>query len=292
VTAHLVDCSCMEPDASWGQVALRIPWSEVGAVQSFAVPVRLVRLSGELPTGHRDGDDSSEMSRLLGQLPAGIRIIVTGEHPAGLVSELPRAMESEHKNLWFEVSGEAKDLVATVRQAGLSGWPVLLPRDSAALWQSPDLLDLLDLYLFEETLQVPIEPFHSMLVSLLSRSGRTLWNMWFGWPLDFFFIDEDHHVSLCASWASDSNRCYGSATDSVSVWRASEAHDSLAAMLDERKSCSDCESCPIRHLCGGALRAVHSDVDCSTWVEIVERLRLAAAALGRTAGDRNHGNQS
>ena len=291
MTAHMVDCACLDPDTSWGQVALRIPWSDAARVTSLAVPVRSVLLSGEAADRLKH-DDVAQMARVIDLLPAGIRIIVTGDDANFLVPGLPLALEPKHKNLWFEAASNVEDLGAVVREAGLLGWPVNLSRDSAQLWGSPQLLDLLDLYLFEAGLQVPIEPFHSMLVSLLSRSGRTLWNIWFGWPLDFFFVDGENRVGLCPSWASDSARCYGQATDSIEKWRTSDAHRQLAAMLDERKSCSDCESCPIRHLCGGALRAVHPDVDCSIWVEVVERLRLAAADLGRRAGTRErHGRQ-
>lgn len=52
------------------------------------------------------------------------------------------------------------------------------------------ILKILDLYLHHSTLDIPIEPFHSILVSKLKRTKLHLWNLHLMFPGGFFYIDD------------------------------------------------------------------------------------------------------
>ena len=52
------------------------------------------------------------------------------------------------------------------------------------------ILKILDLYLHHSSLDIPVEPFHSILVSKLKKTKLHLWNLHLMFPGGFFFADD------------------------------------------------------------------------------------------------------
>jgi len=52
------------------------------------------------------------------------------------------------------------------------------------------VLKILDLYLHHSSLDIPIEPFHSILVSRLKRTKLHLWNLHLMFPGGFYYVDD------------------------------------------------------------------------------------------------------
>ncbi len=264
----------------WGQVALRLRDAEaLAAVAEWQalVPVRRIRVPLQGPAG-----------AVLGAVGPGVRVDceVTPETVVGLGSEAPLTWIRRGVNAWAVLAEESgANALEVVRSAGAAGWPVQLEPTAALLGGALPVLDLLHHYLFHPTLVTPVEPFHGLLVSLLRHRPRPLWFHWFGVPPDYFFVDADGQVSLCAAWACGTDRRYGSEDEPVTAWRASAAH---ARLVKERaradRTDPACQGCPVTALCGGAIRALSpapADADCDTWREALERLRMAAGRLQR-----------
>jgi hypothetical protein len=52
------------------------------------------------------------------------------------------------------------------------------------------IMKILDLYLHHSLLDIPIEPFHSILVSKLKKTKLHLWNLHLMFPGRFFYVDD------------------------------------------------------------------------------------------------------
>lgn len=266
---------------SWGQVALRVerlgsreslrdllePWRAHAALRRLRLPAA------------GDPEDA------LGAAGVGLRVdwVLGPEGAVRLRAVSPSRWRRRGVVPWAvpaAVSGPA--LKETVCLAGTAGWPVEL-RPEVWVGDAP-LLQLLDFYLFHPGLTVPVEPFHSLLIGLLSRRARTLWALWFGAAADCFYLNDAGNVSLCAAWAAQPSRCFGASDDPPEAWRASAPHASLRALLSgESWPDPACGSCQARAVCGGALLSTLPSARCDVFREVMVRLQLAAAALGRRA---------
>ncbi|MDX9999835.1 MAG: hypothetical protein RBU30_00930 [Polyangia bacterium] len=283
--AHLVDAPIEEaprPETlrAWGQVSLRVErWESPAELKELLTPwrahSRLCRL--RLPAKGDPGE-------ALGALGEGLRVdwVVDPEAARALLAVAPSSWRPRAVIPWAApASPGGAELTESVRRAGAAGWPVELSPEQ--LCAGDELLRVLDFYLFHPGLAVPVEPLNSLLIALLGRCPRSLWELWFGRAEDCFFVGDGGEVSLCASWAAQERRRYGRREDPPEVWRASRAHSELRAMLrGEALPATACGSCDARRECGGALLALVPGAPCEVFRETVARLRLAAAALGGT----------
>ncbi len=205
----------------------------------------------------------------------GLRVVVDLAD-AALVGKL-ETIRRRHPalNIWVRPTGNRMDVV---RASGRAGIPVVFGPDAAEALGAGVGLELLEYYLFEPDLAVPIEPFHSLLRAELGED-RSLWNIWFGHPADHFFIDEQGNVSLCAAWCKRPERRYGRAKDGPGGWRASLAHKELVATLKRDGLAKACRDCPARRRCHGVVQSVTGKDSCGDWPEIFVRIELAAKAL-------------
>ena len=209
-----------------------------------------------------------------------VRVLVRRATAAGLTSWAEvEAFHARDCPVWLEpASGHDEELLqaAAARQI-----PVLFSDERADLLASARVLDILDFYLFTKSLSAPIEPFHSLLLSALRRSGRTLLNVWFGNPLAHFYVHESGAVSLCRSWSERADKVYGQADQEPGDWQASRAYREMERLVASPSG--PCESCPVRHLCGGALLLVRPGAECDYWREALERVRIVAARFQRSS---------
>ncbi len=180
--------------------------------------------------------------------------------------------------IWVEpVPGEE---LSVFREAARQEVPVVVTEERLDALLGPQVLEMLDFYLFQEELATPVEPFHSLLMSAVARSGRSLLQVWFGVPTDYFYVHESGAVSLCRRWAEDPGRTYGTADGDPRSWQSSSAHEFLRGWLQGHGLPQPCGSCPVRRLCGGALLLIEPGADCAWWREVLERIRIVAARIG------------
>lgn len=282
---HLVDAPAHrlpppERARAWGQAALRLERAEALADTLAAwrarLAVRRVRVVAA-------GDPAAALSAV----GPGTRLDWIVDAPAA--ERLPEVAPSQWRDrgttAWaVPAEGLGASLPAVLRRAGSAGWPVLLPPGAQILTAEAPILELLDFYLFHPGLAVPVEPFHGLLVGLVARRPRTLWELWFGLAAEHFHLDAEGHASLCAAWAADPARRYGTEEDAPAAWRASAAHRDLSALLrGEVAPDPACATCEAWACCGGALVALRAGAGCEVWREAIARLRIAAGTLQRRA---------
>lgn len=255
----------------WGQVTLRVPrGADLSIMDAWRgrVAVRRIQIHAQ---------DAPAPGALAARVGTGLRVDVrAGRLSPALAPVDTRALCRQGVTPW--VVAEDAHLEVT-RQAGAAGWPVLLEPDPALLRGEAPLLDLLDHYLFQPDLVVPVEPFHSLLAGALGRRSGILWRVWFGDPLQFFYVAEGGRVSLWrASPDADAPPPYGGSDAPPSRWQQSAGYQTLRALLGGRTP-APCRACAAEELCGGALLTLDPSARCSLWREVFERIRLAAATL-------------
>ena len=136
---------------------------------------------------------------------------------------------------------------------------------------------VLEFYLHNPLLKTPVEPFHSLLKTLSSGSGYTLWETEYENIKTNIFISDDNRVSLSKRWYGR-GLIYGSAGDSWEELTASELYNNLKSFKKElfrRKS--DCIYCAHMDICGGFLKAVDADWPCEAWISVFDILRREVA---------------
>lgn len=256
---------------AWGQVVLRLPrGADASVVTAWRrwVAVRRIQLFAQ---------DAPRPEALSSRLGTGMRVDIRMDLASLSTLEpvAPRSLRNQGLAPWI-LPDDA--FLEVTRRAGAAAWPVLLEPNTPVLRGEAPLLALLDHYLFEPDLATPVEPFHSLLADSLGHRSGTLWRVWFGLPLQFFYVDDSGRVALWAASPGGGPPSYGDADEGPSRWRGSAAHDELGALLRGRLP-AGCQGCTAARPCGGALLALDPSAQCPLWREVFERIRLAAATL-------------
>ncbi len=287
---HFIDVSSqVEPQEGWGQVGIRFDGveeddklldsdrmesavREVMTKFSKKAGVRKVRIPFQ-EGGLRALEDWSGFRVLL---EVGVDDIPS------LTESLPAKWEEEARNVWVIPKEDTPERMLEVLQSSsIKGYPVLLPPDPWVLKGDKDLLlGALEHYLFSRELRVPIDPFHSLLRSGVQRlDQRTLLRIWTGPSEDYFYIDGSGMVSLCPGWIKK-GKIYGQSSEPVSKWRESEVYCEFIRKLEAHPEPDTlCGRCPHSGICGGGLLLLHENAACEIWMELFERVKLAAETL-------------
>jgi MoaA/NifB/PqqE/SkfB family radical SAM enzyme len=128
-------------------------------------------------------------------------------------------------------------------------------------------------YLHNPTLQVPIEPFHTLLHTIASGRGYSLWDTERENPNHNLFVADDGSVTLSARWHRF-GRAYGRLGQDWFSLRASCLHRELLLFpqtLSQRRS--PCMLCAHLVVCRGFLRALDPAAPCEAWKQAFEQLR-------------------
>lgn len=282
MTPFLVSApASMAAKKEWRHVVLRATSTEEAAesVQGWKSTATIRRI--EVPW-----DPSIE--KLLHRLdfPVQVLVEVGNEGTSDLGGVSRRRWEEKGVNLWARPHGslvsDRKALEAAARSATKAGWPFMLRIEEGFLTETAALLPLLDYYLFHEELSVPINPYHGMLTAKLQRSERTMWSFAFGSPEDHFFVGTNGLVSLCRSWTEQEDLVYGESSKPMSSWHRSLGYQALGAHMRSREPVFfACRTCRHHPFCRGMMLRLTKEADCTTWVEIFERLRMVSATLSR-----------
>ena len=138
------------------------------------------------------------------------------------------------------------------------------------------ILNLLDYYLHNASLDVPIEPFHTILVSKLSHTNQTLWNMNMINPDQFFYCDE---TGLSESPESLNNRQYRYKIDYQSkTFLPTDQRSSLLSYFESLPgSRPACLACHHFHIC--IAWALYEKNSCHLWKKCLNILQEASREL-------------
>lgn len=139
--------------------------------------------------------------------------------------------------------------------------------------EAPDALDkALDFYLRNPLLQVPVEPFHTLLQHQAKDAGFTLWDTELENVSRNFYVNDKAQVTVSARWdAQDRHFCTlkddWEAITSSALFKELE---SFKQGLFRKKA--QCIFCAHLNLCGGYLRAVVPDWPCENWIAVFSKL--------------------
>lgn len=143
-----------------------------------------------------------------------------------------------------------------------------LPRDT--------VLKFLEFYLFYRTLEVPVEPFHTILLSMLNKTKLQLWNLFMMLPHRFFHIDES---GIAFSGEKMRQGSYLFRIDGPEgEWVKTDQENLLEKYFKNiPQEQPGCMSCAHFHICFSWAR--YDKETCEMWKAVFERLQAAVREI-------------
>ena len=170
-----------------------------------------------------------------------------------------------------------KGLLQGVRIAASAMVPVSLNVEEMS--DTSELMSVLNYYLHDTHVQVPIDFFHSMISARLRGSALALQNLYPESPAEFLYVDNFGRVTASARLAR-AGKFFGKVSGGLQI---DEECDAYKELVNRKKdlvlSGSKCVSCESFDLCGGYLRFVHSSFDCGPLIEIFDAIKVNAREI-------------
>jgi hypothetical protein len=160
------------------------------------------------------------------------------------------------------------------------------------------ILKILDLYLHHSSLDIPVEPFHSILVSKLKKTKLNIWNLHLMFPDRYFYIDDTGITEGVASptYYGDcqENKVTGDNNKKDYLflidWKSYE-FKSVSGKSHHKSSLKryfeaiprkhpQCVSCEHFHFCFSWGK--YKKDTCSLWKEILDKLQRGAREIKET----------
>ena len=148
------------------------------------------------------------------------------------------------------------------------------------------ILKILDFYLHHPSLDIPVEPFHSILVSKLKKTRLHLWNLHLMFPGGFFYVDD---TGITEEPGKLINKDYLFLID----WKSYEfkrvkgkSQNSLKQYFEAiPKKHPECVSCEHFHFCFSWGK--YKKDTCSLWKAILDKLQDSAREIKKTMSNRS-----
>ncbi len=137
------------------------------------------------------------------------------------------------------------------------------PVDDAA-----ELARVLDYYLRDALLHVPIEPFHSLLRTRPLRRPFDLWDTEYERAGVHLHVADDGAIAFSPAWhrAGSTLGTLGDSWSTIAASPAYRAHlDVTGRIFAERRACM---FCPHLQPCGGFLKRIRPERDCDAWLAL------------------------
>jgi radical SAM protein with 4Fe4S-binding SPASM domain len=142
-----------------------------------------------------------------------------------------------------------------------------------------ELMAVLHYYLHEPHLSVPVEFFHTLFSACVEGERLSLADMYSEEPDRFLHVDDSGRVTASARFAA-AGKYFGELAEGLVV---SQESPLLQEIRNRKKnlflSRSACASCEVFDLCGGYLRFVTTEFDCSPFVEIMQEIKARAREM-------------
>jgi hypothetical protein len=133
---------------------------------------------------------------------------------------------------------------------------------------------VLDFYMHNPFLSVPIEPFHTLLRTICQklRYKHNLWHIEMENAETDFYIEDNGAITLSKRWSTH-GRNYGDITQPWAEIVNSDLHHELLSFQSELfRSKKPCIFCFHLGLCGGFLRALDEKWPCDIWQRVFQTM--------------------
>ena len=212
---------------------------------------------------------------LLSALPQGLSITLN-LRPAEAANVYTSSWLSDRFSLAVLMDVE-KGLLEGVRIVTSAQIPVVINLDS--LSDDSELISVLDYYLHERHLQVPIEFFHSLFTAQIQGAALSLADVYPESPERHLYVDESGAITGSARLAR-AGKFFGSVTEDPQIDRESALYKLL---INPKKSLflsgSSCASCEAFDVCAGYLRIVDTSFDCTMWLQMFREIKATAKEI-------------
>jgi hypothetical protein len=142
-----------------------------------------------------------------------------------------------------------------------------------------ELMAVLDYYLHEPHLSVPIEFFHTLFSACVQNEPFSLADMYAEEPDRFLYLDDSGRLTASARFAA-AGKFFGELADGLMVGQESPL---LQEIRNRKKnlflSGSACASCEVFDVCCGYLRFVTTEFDCIPFVEVMQEIKVRAREM-------------
>jgi hypothetical protein len=163
-----------------------------------------------------------------------------------------------------------------------AGIPVIIGLDTDS--DCSELVSLLDFYLHDRYLQVPMEFFQTMFASRVSGVNVSLAEIYTERPDRMLYVDDRGNVTA-SSRLAQAGKFFGCLSKEL---RIDEQSDLYRFLQNPRKSLflsgSPCAVCASFDLCEGYLRFVDPNFACEGFMPLFETIKREAAELARDLG--------
>ena len=170
-----------------------------------------------------------------------------------------------------------KGLLEGVRIVTSAQIPVVINLDS--LSDDSELISVLDYYLHDRHLQVPIEFFHSLFTARIQGKTVSLAEVYPENPEQHMYVYESGAIAGSSRLAK-AGKFFGSITADPQIDRESAPYKTL---INLKKSLflsgSSCVSCEAFDVCAGYLRIVDTNFDCGPWLRMFKEIKATAKEI-------------
>ena len=191
---------------------------------------------------------------------------------------LSRALKTwRQTRIVFELTPNDK-LLRMMNYLTAAGFPVRL--SISAVQENIDLLlRCLDFYLHNQTLSVPMDPFHSLFAAACAGRRLTFWTIESEDPNRDIFIDAAGQIGPSAGLI-DAGYRYGTLDDSYGKALDSKMRHQLRAVVARPEAHHPgCKKCAIVDRCRGYL-ALHGGISaCDMWREVCRRIDVESLKI-------------
>jgi hypothetical protein len=242
--------------------------------------VRAYKALGDRIVGvelERLSDDVS----LLSALPQGLSLTLK-LRPAEAANVYTSSWLSDRFALAALIDVE-KGLLEGVKIVTSAQIPVVINLDS--LSDDSELISVLDYYLHDRHLQVPIEFLHSLFTAQIQGQAVSLADVYSENPEQHLYVDESGAIT-CSPRLAKAGKFFGSINADPQIDRESAIYKTL---INLKKSLflsgSSCVSCEAFDVCAGYLRIVDTSFDCAPWLRLFKEIKATAKEIVEDLAD-------
>lgn len=212
---------------------------------------------------------------LLSALPQGLSLTLR-LRPTEAVNVYTSSWLSDRFSLAVLMDLE-KGLLEAVKIVTSAQIPVVINLDS--LSDDSELISVLDYYLHERHLQVPIEFFHSLFTALIQGENSSLADVYSESPDRHLYVDESGATTGSARLAR-AGKFFGSITADPLIDKESDLYKMLINLKKNLfLSGSSCVSCEAFDVCAGYLRVIDTSFDCAMWLQMFGEIKTRAKEI-------------
>jgi hypothetical protein len=162
------------------------------------------------------------------------------------------------------------DLLTKTNFLTANNFPVQV--DPAIVPEREILLQTLDFYFHNRLLNVPIEPFHSSVISQRGGKLRSIWDISWENPINNFFVNDQGFLTLSRRW-SVNGFYYGNLKDSWGAITRSEVYQRIISHKKLLfKAQHACVFCHHYVFCEGYFSAIEVDWTCDAWKAVFSKI--------------------